>query len=86
MKNPEITQAAARFESLTGMKTLRKRAGVGSMRGYFETLVKFDGTQNELRILLTQLLGFQPFFVQSEYALNNTGKRFDVNVEISKLA
>ena len=50
------------------------------MRGYFETSFRFNGTQNELRILLTQLLGFPPFFVQS-----NFDGTFQVNFEIAKL-
>ena len=73
-------EIAAKVATITGMKPLRARMLTGSMRGYFGTCFKFDGTQNELRILLTQLLGFAPFFVQS-----NFDGTFEVNLEIAKL-
>ena len=73
----ELAQTVA---TVTGMKPLCARQLTGSMRGYFETAFRFDGTQNELRILLSQMLGFQPFFVQS-----NFDGTFQVNMDIDRL-
>lgn len=64
----------------TGLHPIHARSLTGSMRGYFETSFRFDGTQNELRIFLSQQLGFQPFFVQS-----NFDGTFAVNLEIAKI-